>query len=130
MYSYIKKNKTFRLASNDILRFTAKYPSFDVCEAPKKLYAQLAESALGWCETEEYPRLCSLLEEKRKAGGSYAFSPTIYSFAATVLDCDERSAEIKLTVTIYKERQAPSHSFEHSALWSLEHGLIRKKRKK
>ena len=122
-------NKTFRLASNDILRFTAKYPSFDVCEAPKKLYAQLAESALGWCETEEYPRLCSLLEEKRKAGGSYAFSPTIYSFAATVLDCDGRSAEIKLTVTIYKERQAPSHSFEHSALWSLEHGLIRKKRK-
>lgn len=128
MYSYIKNAKALRFGSNEILKFTAKYPSFAESKAPEELYAKLADEAFNWCKTEEYPLLCSVFEEKKKERSP--FSRYCYNFTATVQDSDESFATVKLTVVLHEERHLPIFRFEENTIWSLEHGLICKKRKK
>ena len=130
MYNYVRSSKTLRSEGNDILKMTFEFPFFPSSPQISDFYKKLASNCEEWCENVEYPKLCRIIAENRKNGSHHPVSRYNYHFCATVGRLDEKTAEIKLDIRFFQNRSDPISSYFDVQNWSLEHGIIKKKKRK
>ena len=126
MYTYRQYCRRFIFEGNEILRFFAKYPSFDKNTEITEFYEKLAKECELFCEQNKFPELCEFFKSEKRDQKNPVHQTYTYRFCAQISDISEESTSVLLSVTFYRTRNEPILSFSDKQKWCLASNMMLK----
>lgn len=126
MYTYRQHCRRFIFEGNELLRFSAKYPSFDENTEITEFYEGLAKQCELFCEQSKFSEICEIFKGEKKGEKDLFQQRYTYNFCAQVSEISKESASILLSVTFYRTKNEPLLSFADTQKWCLATNMMQK----
>lgn len=124
MYTYTQYRRRFVFCGNEILRYSAKYPSFDKNGEITEFYKKLSNECELFCEQNKFNELCESLKANVKSLKKATCQQYTYSFCSEISEISEDVVSILLTVCFYRSKNDIILSFSEEQRWSLTTNMI------